>query len=217
MTMGTCGSLEALLLALALNWGSTQRTSRSTASTWSARSACEDRDVIVSGNRHRLTLRGRCPYVRVQGTGPRRAGETLGRAPHGRREPAGMGAGASREPSRASRSLARATARSTRPQALAGRRRHHGRALGGDRGAELDQVFDCAGGNARRWRARDNRLTLRDCRELTVAGAETQFVLEGPVRVSGCSATTNSVRWSEGEAGGAARRDARVREPRSRR
>jgi hypothetical protein len=30
---------------------------------------CDERDVVIDGTGHRLTLRGSCPYVRVMGTG----------------------------------------------------------------------------------------------------------------------------------------------------
>jgi hypothetical protein len=206
--MGTGGSLEALLLALALNLGGAPAEDVTIHGVDVERTlACDGRDVIVYGTGHRLTLRGRCPYLRVQGTGHVVHVETLGRADlmgvenrleweralegtEPRIAIAGAGnravheAGAAREP-------AASTARSI---------------VIDER--QLDQVFDCAGGSAS-VESGDNRLTLRDCRELTVTGAENEIVLEGPVRAIRLLGNDNAVRWSEGEDGRAPRVETR--------
>jgi hypothetical protein len=166
---------------------------------------CDDREVVVYGTNHRLTLRGRCREVEVNGTAHVIRVEGLGHATiHGVKntlewEQALGGGEPQVEIDGLGNRAVKVAARAGAPQAAPAEREAAPATLVIDEG-DLRRSYDCAGGTAT-VEGGENQLTLRRCRELTVNGAENRIVLVGPVRVIRLMGNDNTVEWSEGDGG----------------
>jgi Protein of unknown function (DUF3060) len=189
---------------------------------------CDEREVMIRGTSHRLTLRGSCQKVTIFGTGHVVHVEGLGtawlagidnrleweRALRGERPDITVTGNGNRAVHAEGAVHVEGAAGSVRLSGEGGASvTVDGRTgtvrLGTGAGApasltisdtELEKSFDCGGGSAL-VEGSDNRLTLNGCAELTVTGGENHIVLVGPVRRIRLLGGDNSVEWSEGEGG----------------